>query len=277
MNAVSYAMNKIKHSIPREILFLLFKQENAQFSNSFWDTNINNTKESVESLIKKNVIYDRVNVDCNLVGANEVIIPLDDVPYKTVQTGERIYKIPDEYLGGKAIVSALSLYNITGHHYTITGSEQFSGNGGGILSRMDRLYKNLGKIPKVTNADTAVINDTTVAANVGYGMHNRLAIMVLLGGDVDMSHLKGKALPVYSNLVVLATKAYIYNQLVIDINGGVMINGINNSKIQEIVDNYSDANQSYDEYYNENWGVTVMTNDSKRMMRYVNSMTSKSV
>jgi hypothetical protein len=90
-----------------------------------------------------------------------------------------------------------------------------------------------------------------------------------------MSHIVNKALIDYAQLVILATKAYVYNNLVIPMDRGVIMNGVANNKMQEIIDSYSDANVQYDEYYQENWGKVTFMNDRRRMGNLVASMMAK--
>ena len=277
MSAINFALNEVRHRIPKEILNLLFKQNQGVFSNDLWNSVANAQTQSMDALIKSKVIYDRVNPMCQLVGAEEVFIPLDGVPRKVLKNRERIYTIPPELLAGKEIISALAAYyyDIDNGTFQSMGPGFLDGNGLSLADRMTRLNKNQGRTTLIDNVDLKVVGKTSIAVRSGTFTALPMCVRVLLSSDKEMSHIKGKAKLDYAELVVLATMAYIYNNLNIPMDRGTVISGVSNNRIREVVDNYSDADERLREYYNEYWGKVSFMNDRNRMNNFVNDLFGK--
>lgn len=66
MNAITYALNNVRHSIPDSVLRLAFSPQAITSFGARWRGNEQNV--SIDASIRDKVIEGRVNIDCNLVG-----------------------------------------------------------------------------------------------------------------------------------------------------------------------------------------------------------------
>ena len=74
-----------------------------------------------------------------------------------------------------------------------------------------------------------------------------------------------------AKMVTLATKAWIYNNLIIDIDRAAMECGADVGKIKEIIEEYRDANQLYDEQRPLWFGAQMLDSDVRQRL-YVYSI-----
>jgi hypothetical protein len=67
----------------------------------------------------------------------------------------------------------------------------------------------------------------------------------------------------FAELVFRAVKAYIYNNLIIDLDEGQIRAGASLGRIREIIDSYADADQMYMDYLNVDWKKVGMLADQE--------------
>lgn len=269
MNAREYALNDVRRRIPAQILDLAFKDKDKVVPQLRWVKK--NKIQSLDSKIVDKVIEDRVNVDCNLKGARQITIPLQGIPFDNVSHTARIYFIPYEHTEGRRIVSVQSL-NYLRYNGTLR-NDYMGGVGNQLLSAGRDMYKAVSTMPIVSSANCEILGDNVILCrDTVRHLSDNMSLTVTLENAEAMSNLKPGAYKHYSKLVELATKAYIYNELSISIDQGVLHAGMNLGKIREIIDSYADAQDQYDEYYAEHWGKVAFTNDRPRMYNYITSM-----
>jgi hypothetical protein len=269
MNVRNYALNDVRRRIPAAILDLAFKDQDKVVPNLRWVKK--NKIESLDSKIVSEVIDDKVNVDCNLKGANQITIPLEGVPFENVSHTTRIYFVPYEHTEGRRIVTALSLNYLRYNGSLTTNATNAVGNQ--LLSAGRDMFKAVSSMPIVSTANCEIIGDNVILVrDTVRHLSDNMSLTVLVENSDGMSNLKPGAYKVYAKLVELATKAYIYNKLAISIDMGVLHAGMNLGKIREIIDGYADAQEQYDELFNDRWGKVAFTNDRVRMYGLVTSL-----
>lgn len=267
MNAISYALNHVRHSIPESVLRLAFSPQAITSWGARWQSNNQNT--SIDSAIRDKVIEGRVNIDCNLVGGTMVGIDLRPFGYEQVDQATRVIRVPYEATGGRRIVSVRTL-NYLNHH----GQPAYlHGQGNQLMNAAQDMYRAIASMPIVSTANCQLIGDNTVMVRDDIThLSDQLGLTCLVENDHGMMNLNPGIFQVYGRLVELATKAYIYNTTNIAMDQGVLSGGVPLGRIRETVDNYADANEMYMEYYREHWGKASFTNDRPRMSQFVASM-----
>ena len=268
MNAIQYALNQVRHTIPQQVLELTFSHQNIAPVPSRWSQG--GANHSIDSNIRQKVIYDRVNIDCNLYGAMQVGIDLSDVPFEQIDMATRVFEIPRSKTNGRSIVSVQSLNYL---NYQATSNYVHGFHGDQRLSAARDLLQMVSSMPIVATANCQVIGDNIVMVqdNVNH-LTNQLMLVCTVDNDPEMNTLNPGTFPLYSQLVELATKAYVYNQINIPMDQGVLHAGMNLGRIREIVDNYADANEMYRELFTTRWQKASFTNDRGRMRNFVGSM-----
>lgn len=267
MNAIQYALNHIRHTIPEGILQLAFSPRSIVHPSMRW--NQNNEMISIDQQIRDKVIEGRVNIDCNLAGAVQIAIDLRGVPYEQFDLATRVFRIPYDKTGGRRIVSIQTLNYLTYHglpSYTHgIGNQQ-------LAAAMD-LYRAIASMPIVSTANCQLIGDNVVMVKDDVQhLSDQLAMTCLIENDSEMNNLNPGIFPVYAKLVELATKAYIYTQTIIPMDQGVLHGGMSLGRIADIVQDYADSNEMYMQVYNEQYRKASFTNDRPRMNTFIRSM-----
>lgn len=260
-NPVQYALQQIKHKIPKEILSLAFK---PQYSPSFkWGGDSRST--SIDSLIKVLVIDARVNEDCNLKGGSQVLVDLRDTHCEVIDHYTRVYRIPYHLTGGKRIISTQNVSYRNMAYGTPKGGNQ-------LATAVTDMYRAMSSMPVVDTAEVTIIGDNIISVKDSQKvLSDHFVLTCTVENDPNMSNLQPGTWKTYAKLVELAVKAYIYNNTVIPLDQGQVSQGVNLGSLKEIIDRYSDADEQYEEYYAENWGKTIRTNDKAFMSRFIRS------
>jgi hypothetical protein len=87
-----------------------------------------------------------------------------------------------------------------------------------------------------------------------------------------MSHIQMRSYRPFCRLVELAVKAYIYNDQVIEVDIGKIRGGQEIGKFKEIVEEYKDAEEQYQEFLATTWQKVAYMNDNETFNRFVRSL-----
>ena len=257
MNALDNALREIKFNIPHDILHIAFVE--------YYDTT--NTILSIDERIRTKVLRPRVYVDCNLVSGEQTRIDVSRCPKEILPTNEWIFTVPKTMTGGKSILSALEL--ICGYMY---GTTDYSYNlnistGLGIAQKM---YNNMANHNLIQTSKLELIGDNTVLVrDASTYTYNYSILRCVLEYDKNLSGLSTRSFHTFSQLCILATKAYIYNTLKIKLDKGYISGGHELNSITDIVDSYSDANEQYYEFLNDKAKKVLFMSDKTRYHRFI--------
>lgn len=269
MNARQYALKYVRRYIPAAILKMAFKPKQEISPQIRWARQ--NRLETLDSLITETVLEDIVNVDCNLKGGEQIIIPLGGVQFESPNPNTKVYFIPFDRTKGRRITSVLSLNYLD---YALPSYTPMQTNGHTqLMSAARDAHNGLKPLPIVATANCSLIGDNVVMCVDSQRYNSKqTALTVLLENADAMANLKPGAYKHYAELALLATKAHIFNTLDLELDLGTLRQGSSLNKIRETIDNYADADEQYKEYYDEFWGKVAFTNDRPRMYNYITSM-----
>lgn len=268
MNPITLALRDIFFEIPEEILARVFGPGNSV---------IMRDRPAVEARIREKVIEPKVRVDCNLAGAAEISIPLMTiVPTRTSPYAVTL-EIPKELTNGRSITSVLSVtYGNSGLNGYIASIDAMGANGGGNYTAMSNAGMNIinanAPIPDMQTVHSYLIGENIVAVE-GYSpllMYGYLRCLV--SHDEVMSTLKPQSQTWFSELCVLAVKAYIYNHYIIKMDLGELSGGRELQAFKMIIEQYSDASDLYKEFYRETWRKVSFMNDPERKYRAIHRL-----
>lgn len=272
MTPIQYALNDLRHKIPESILRFVFSPRPVARPQSMWQSNPE--LQSIDQGIRDKVIEGRVNIDCNLKGSMQIAIDLSTVSFDQPDMSTKVFRIPYERTDGRKIVSVQSL-NYLDYHNIPTYQQN---EGSALFSAAMDLYRAAKNMPIVSTANCQLIGDNTVIVKDDIQhISNRMALLCLVENDADMANLNAGAFKAYARLVELATKAYVYNNLNLQMEQGAIVGGMTLGRIREVVDSYADANELYEEYFRETWGKVSFTNDRPRMNEFVRSMLGRGI
>ena len=281
MNPLVYAINEINHQIPYELLhagMMIDEQEQTA------------SMTSLDDKILRKVLKKRVLIDANIVGGVEMIIPLVNIAPSFYEYAYTLYYIPPETTRNREIISALNLTFMpsigqfgqsTSYHGAINGYNTHMGPGMGgqnpLMGAADRIGNAAASAGVMTNAHLEIVGYNTILVYAHYRTLSNFGIRVVLENDSNLNNLQPRSYKSFSLMCVLATKAYLYNKLIIAINSGYLSGGQDLGMFKSILESYQSAEEEYRTYIKEVWGATAYMNDTQRYNRLLGSMISPSL
>ena len=277
MNALIYSLNEINHQIPKELLhagMMVDEQESTAYLTSLDDK------------ILRKVLKKRVLLDANVVGGVEIIIPLNNLQPSFSEHFYTVYNISPELTNNREIISALSLafmpangyFGQVGNYYgsgsSVSGNSTLSGfnSFNPVMGVADRIGNAASSNGVLSNAHLEIVAYNTILVYAHYRTLANFGIRVLLENDSNLNNIQPRSYKQFSFLCVLATKAYLYNKLIIAINSGYLSGGQELGMFKNILENYASAEEEYRTYLREVWGAVAFMNDVTRSNRFLSSM-----
>ena len=270
MNAMNLAINEINFQIPlaiRQAAFLDIPQSNADVS--FYE---NATTGSMDYEIRDKVIGSRVIPLCNTKGANEIAVDLSRCKRTDITMGITRFDIPPQLLNHRQIVSVGSVHLVDLNIFNRLS--QIPSRTGAVESTVRDMVNAVRNMPLVGTSDLRKTGPRQIQINMHttVTITSRLAALVLVDNDPGMMNLNPTSAKIFADLCVLAAKAYIYDVLTINTDQGRLVQGAELGEFANILREFSSAEQDFQEYFKENWGVASFVSDNGRMTRFVNSM-----
>lgn len=270
MNAIIYAINEINHQIPIELIhagMTIDEQENT--------VNLN----SLDDKILYKVLKKRVLLDANIVGGIETIIPLNNIQPSFSEYFYTVYQIPSELTNNKEIISALSIAfmptnNYLGQPIGYQGYSTLFNNSyvSSLANVTDRINNSVSSNSIMYNTHVELVSYNTILVYAYYRILANFGVRVILENDSNLNNIQPRSYKSFSTLCVLATKAYLYNKLIIPINSGYLAGGQDLGTFKSILESYSTAEEDYRTYLREIWSSVAFMNDTTRYNRYIGSM-----
>lgn len=263
MDPVTTAINNIKFEIPRDVLTQAFMPKRYDPTRRVrYQDNV--FAASIDELIRSIVVEGRVAIDVNLLSGTEMILPLAAAARDHVDPWNIIYRFGTDVTGGRRITAVYEvLYSVTqglnGNNVsglTMQRSSSMLKVGRDILNAADGVNTASTAYCQLVGQNTVLVNDVNQMIVHG-GLRCRVS------HELNFNDIKPVYYHAFGELITLATKAYIYNTLVIDLDEGAIKGGASLGRIREIVDQYADANQMYKEYLNTKWQRIGLMNDTE--------------
>ncbi len=269
MNVIQKAIDDIKFRIPRAILEKAFV---GNYGN--WRPN---NRTSIDDLIMNNVLKARVLVDCNLIGGTQALIPLANLNQDKPNEYMTVVHIPKERTAGKSINSVLHVSfispgaiaswagaNAIGTLGAFSSGENTALMGGalGMMAAMD-------KIPMVSTSRCELIAENTILIRDSVSLQPNCYLRCVLSNDENLNNIQLRSYSYFCKLVEYAIKSYIYNTLVINMDRGELQGGVELGMFKEIVSQYADAEENYQDFLRNTWEVVAFMTDDSQYSRYI--------
>lgn len=279
MNPIQYALGEIKRSIPPAIIqkFFMPTKYNQLRRDPFMPMSPD------EQIIEK-IINGRVRLDCDIAGATEAVIPLRGLTVEVVDRDRYVIHIPKERTNGRTITSALALvfYSLDQlglNAMSMTGMGQVaaanSACSNGVVDAAVSMAKSFQPTiasetthVRIKDGHTLIVDELIMPTPNSY-------LRCILSMDATFSTLARPSWKHFGKLCTLATKAHIYNEYIVEMDMAEIVAGQELGKFKEIVESYSEANDLYDEFYNDKWRKIQFMSDEYRHTRYLNSLLGK--
>lgn len=253
MSTINYAISKVRQHIPTLAL------EQTFFALLNHRTRIPIT---LESRIQDEVIQKMVLPDMNVIGGTTIIIPLNECTILEQDQAVTVFQIPSHVTDNRQITSVMEMMTPgTGLANSSFNSMGIGSNGSEIGTAAMQQLNSMKSMQKISEGRTKLINSNTVMVEGSYYYNNFCMLKVVVGHDNGLSSIDHRNSLAFAELVVLATKAYIYNTNIIEINEGVVLGGAQMGVYKDIVDGFSDALEMYHDYLRTTWAKVDKLND----------------
>lgn len=263
IDPITKALQDVFFEIPREILEATFKPAIRS--------------KTLDACIMDDLIRGKVLTDCNIYGGKLVKIPmtLDNaicldapVPYTLgVAATWSTYRIHPRARENRPIAATIAIrfpYNYTSA-YQATGCNPTSGI---TLSQLACSALNAMTFQNAITTPTPVLlSGDTIRLDPPQLSHMDWILECRLCFDQDFTNMDVNSLQTFGNLVMAATKAYIYNQMIITVDRTYLSGGQELGIFKQLVESYADQADKYKEHLVEFAGVGLM--DPDRINRIV--------
>ena len=254
MNALQNAIKDVKFAIPPEILVIAFSEQDRTLNNMI----------NLDDRMLSSVIRPRVLVDCNIVGGIETRIDLNKCVVNWLSNREFVVEVPKELSNNRSIITVLSLVS----NVIYSRTTRYNDTPDIVSVGMD-LMNNLGSETVVQTSRMEMLSDNVILIS-DPSIHIINGILrCIVENSPNMENIHPRSYNAFSKLVILAVKSYIYNTLVVKLDKGYIYGGHELGIIKDIIDNYSTAEEDYQEYLTTVWNKVAFINDSEKMNRFI--------
>lgn len=273
MNPISKALDEIKFRIPPIILQQAFVPKRNLYAV--------NAPISIDEMILNAVIRPRVLVDANLVGGMQVIVSMAGIEPIIVDDFSLVYKIPDARLMNRTLISVLSVgympysngFNSMGTSYGNISPTSINDT----ASATQRLADSYASVPPVSSASVDIIGHNTIRLVDQFRVSMVASLRCIVGNEENLNNINIRSYHGFAKLCELAIKAYIYNEMIIQIDRGFLQGGQELGAVKTVIESYSDAEENYQTYLKEVWRKVSFMNDPISYDRLIKLQTSPSI
>lgn len=267
-NTLAYTMTEIFHHIPKEILELGFPQHALK------------PPTALSSRIYNEVIVNRVAPRCNLNGGKIKDITLHHTWWERTNNSYHtnianvgpyaIYRIPPEVRDNLPIIgvnhlSPPSMYGNTGYYGGPPNEAGFD-----VPQVMDRMLSSHTGHNSIITPSAEVLSGDMIRLDPAMHTHQDWRLSAKIAYDEGFNNLNSSAVESFAHMVIAATKAYIYNALIISLDRGYMMGGAEIGAIKDIISEYRDANERYEELVSQfAGGARLDPNRMKTLLAYM--------
>ena len=255
MDLISKAVDELKFRIPREILKLAYMDRQ----------DFRQAPISLDEQIRRKTIMARVLVDANIVGGETILIDLKGLTPKQIDEYNYIFEIPPSRTNHRTILAALSVaymaYNSVANNYLPGTSAATPNYINDVSSAGHRAMDSRSNIPIVSNAECIMVGHNTVMVRNHLITASVVQLKCVVCNDERLSNISIRSAPQFSKLCELAVKSFIYNELIIKMDRGYLERGQELGVVKSYIEGLSDAEENYQTYLREEWGVVATVND----------------
>ena len=268
-NALDIALSRVLINIPRELLNLTFAVREP-YEKTY----------PLEQMILEKVVRGIIRKDVNLYGGKAkkiVLLPeyrekmdwnrADDYMFTGMFS---LYRIPPSEREGQAIVDVEGLMyrgNFSAGHAPYTAG--WTGGATEIMLGATVIDSHTG-YSSPPRPDVTLLSGDLVRLSPSQHGDVVWVMQCRIGMDQDFTNMNTQAIPIFTELVTVATKMYCYNKLIVEVDKAFVESGYELSSFKMILDTYADSFDRYKELMQEFSGALQMDPDRIRpLLRYM--------
>lgn len=263
MDAIKKAMTELNFRIPPQILKMVFGGGRRSWGRQ-------QKTISIEEQVMALVIRPRVMVDTELTSSILVNIPIDKCDKERVENNAWAVTVPKSLTDNRSIISVHEVQYASYNAMTVNPPALQMRSS--VFSNAERLLAANETPPVASNHRVDIVGENVVLISEIPVLLPAMVLSCLLGTDETLSHLKPKYYNDFARLVEYAVKSYIYNTYVIELDYGEIEGGQAIGRVKEIIEGYSDMEELYQTYLEEQWQAKQVANDEATMSRYIAAM-----
>lgn len=241
MNVIDRCLRDIRRHIPERILKAAFLEEPTIYARP---------STSLDEEIRRRIIDEYLIPDISSFGQYQEVdignCPSEPDP---VNPYARIYYLTSQMTGGREILAAhIGVTPVVGSVYTTPPIGSYlDANYSGVSGATRKLIDSNSPVPRISTPQVRVLGPNAISIQDPgmYVMTNKVLVKYKLSNELN--EIKPDFYPTVAKLAVMACKQYIYNNIMMDIEQGKIMHGYEMGVFQDIVSNYSDSAQQYDD------------------------------
>lgn len=281
MSAIDNAIADILFEIPVEILRAAFLGDRQLYSSTgarqVYSTSLND-------VIRNKVFDAKVLKDCDLFGGEEVIIPLYGTEFWKPDNYTTVFRVEQAKTRGCRITEILAvLYGYPDALYgapsagvgSFNGSQSLGSSNGAFTTMTQTMMQSYAPAQEIQLVNCEIVGFNTIAIYETQIITQQLTLRCRISNDAELNNIKNNSWPVFSELAVLATKAYIYNTLRIKLDQGQLQGGVELGAFKDAIMEYADAAQNYRDFFRERWQRVAAYNNRLGRYRAIRRATPK--
>lgn len=267
---LDHAIMSVASKIPPQILEIALRYSNKKYHQ------YNNLTEWICDII----INRRVLKDVNLTaGQVKTIVlkpawleylPSDHEGYVGDDGPNTVYRIPPEARDYKAISQVMTVqFPYTVFATSGIANADVASGGFSLVDQVDQVLNSFtNAIPRNHPLVTLLSGDLVKLTPSQYTRQHWL-LTCRINYDETFNNLPDSGIRRLSDLVVSATKAWIYNNLIIDVDRAFQETGMDIGTVRSIIEGYSGEEEKYEEAYLKFRGTTVLDPEYRRRMTFM--------
>ena len=249
-NAIHYSTDRIFNEVPYELLAKAFPP--LRFA-GYADN------RSLEERVRDEIIVRKVLVDANLIGGQQVTVPLDSASARILPEGV-IWEVPMHLTQGRKIMSALSVEYNTGHTQSIVTGGAINNSHNALGNAATDVYLAANGPSSIGSPRVDIVGPNTVFLRDS-GFRGSLLLRCVLENDPYLANISPRHYLAFGDMCIYAARSLIFNRLQIQMAEGSIQPGSINGYIRQALDNMADSEEMYREMRDGKWRKLSMMND----------------
>lgn len=268
-NAIEMVMAEVNAEIPPQILHMALVTANRRFT----------VFSNIQQFILQKIIRERVLIECNLIGGKPKSIVLQQKFLETTikelegfaggDGGFDVYRIPPEYRDGMPIAQVIGVQYPYGTSNSGVSGLDVNRGGYNMIDQASEVLNSYTLSSPRNHPTAELLSGDLIKIIPSMYSHCNWLLTCRIAYDDVFTNLHTSAFDTLSDMVVAATKAWIYTNLMIDIDRAAVECGQDIGTVRSIIEEYRDANQQYKEL-RPKWNAASLLEPSirRRMLIY---------
>lgn len=247
---IEYALNRLVMKIPRAILELTFFPAVDHKT-----TDATNLNERIRNLFIDPILM----TDINNAGGVAVHLDIQQSWIAMLSPVVTVVNVPKNVTQNRRITSALN--SSFGVNMINNAAVGIANQGNQTLNGANRVFNSAKAPPYVGTPDVRVIGSNQLEIRNFVSIPVRIRGLIRIAYSRDFTELRPQYWKDFAELVEIAIKAYCYNNLLADMDRAFLQGGVEMGRITSKVEEWSDAQETYDDYLRERWNRILILND----------------